>query len=124
MLPNDHTSDKSILPPNGEAIFDRIDDIKRERNIPVEQNMTAIELIEKHRDVIVFIHQAGRPQRDVYIYLEIEEGKLKHADDTLRKAINKVVKNWRNRAAPKATAVTIVKPAPFADTFNTGGNKW
>jgi len=124
MLTNSQMSDQSKLPPNGEAIFDRIDDIKRERNIPVEQNMTAMELIEKHRDAIVLIHQAGRPQKDAYIYLEIEEGKLKHADDTLRKAINKVVKNWRNRAAPTAPALTTVKPAPFADTFNTGGNKW
>ena len=124
MLPINHSLPKEDLPPNGTAIFDRIDDIKRERNLPLHQKMTAAELIEKYREEIVFIHQAGRPQSDVYIYLESQEGKLKHADDTLRKAINKVVRNWRNRAAPTAPALTAVKPAPFADTFNTGGNKW
>ena len=112
MLPTNHSLPQEDLPPEGAAILDRIDDIKRERNLPLHQKMTAAELIEKCREDIVFI------------YLESQEGKLKHADDTLRKAINKVVKNWRNRAALTAPAFTAVKPAPFADTFNTGGNKW
>lgn len=118
MLPTDQAL------PQGRAILDCIDDIKRERGISTHQRMTASELVEKHRDAIVLIHHAGRPQSDVYIYLESQEGKLKHADDTLRKAINKVVKNWRNRGALTAPAVPAVKHAPFADTFNTGGNKW
>lgn len=124
MLPKNQMPEQAKFSPNGETIFDRIDEIKRERKIPVERHMTASELIEKHRDAIVLIHHAGRPQSDVYIYLESEEGKLKHADDTLRKAINKVVKNWRTRGALTTPAVPVVKPAPFADTFNTGGNKW
>lgn len=117
-----HNSEGS--PHHEVTVLNRIDGIKRERGIPLSQKMTASQLIDKHAAAVHIIHQAGRPQSDVYIYLESQEGKLKHADDTIRKAINKVVKNWRNRAALPAPAFTAVKPAPFADTFNTGGNKW
>lgn len=124
MLRTNHEIPQENSPPEGTAILDRIDDIKRERNLPLHQKMTAAELIEKYREEIVFIHRAGRPQSDVYIYLESQEGKLEHADDTLRKAINKVVKNWRNRVAPTSPTVTTAKLAPFADRFNTGGVQW
>lgn len=116
--PHDNHSDEEV------RVLGSIDDVKRERNIPLDQKMTAMELIEKHQAAIHIIHQAGRPQSDVYLYLESQEGKLEHADDTLRKAINKVVKNWRNRVAPTPPAVPTVKPALFADTFNTGGQRW
>lgn len=124
MLPTSDGLPQEDLPPKGTAIFDRIDDIKRERNLPLHQKMTAAELIEKYREEIAFIHQAGRPQSDVYIYLESQEGKLVHADDTLRKAINKIIKSWRNRPSQTAQSVAARKPAPFADRFNVGGEQW
>lgn len=110
---------------NEEArVLDSIDEVKRVRNIPLHKKKTAMEIVEKHKAAIQIIHQAGRPQSDVYIYLENQEGRLEHADDTLRKAINKVVKNWRNRDGSTAPAAATVKPGSFADTFNTGGNSW
>lgn len=105
-------------------VLNTIDEIKREKNIPLDRKMTAMELVRKHEAAIRIIHQAGRPQSDVYLYLEGKEGKLVHADDTIRKAINKVVKGWRNRVATTPPAVPTVKHAPFADTFNTGGERW
>lgn len=121
MLPTNLNLSQEELPPERRTILDRIDDIKRERNIPLHQKMTADEIIEKYREDIVYIHQAGRPQSDVYVYLESQEGKLEHADDTLRKAINKVVKAWRNRPS---VAAAPVKRATFADHLNVGGEKW
>lgn len=121
----------SVTQPNCEAsphhevtVLNRIDGIKRERGIPLHQKMTASQLIDKYAAAIHIIHQAGRPQSDVYIYLESQEGKLEHADDTLRKAINKIIRGWRNRTKPTTPAPATKSPAPFADKFNTGGVQW
>jgi ATP-dependent protease HslVU (ClpYQ) peptidase subunit len=105
-------------------VLQAIDNFKLARNIPVVSRVTAMEIVSKHQDAIILIHKAGRPQSDAFIYIESQEGKLIHAEDTLRKAINRLIKDWRKRPSKSSQPARHQEKPSFADTFNVGGERW
>ncbi|KAB2911748.1 MAG: hypothetical protein F9K30_21525 [Dechloromonas sp.] len=120
--PPDH--DREIEQTTAESVLHDLNQIKKAKAIPIERTPTAFELVTKHRCAIEILHEAGCRQADVYLYLEQKEGKLIHADDTLRKAVNKIIPNWRSKRSDTRYEDTKPRSAPFADRINKGVEEW
>lgn len=109
----------------GERALRDIDEIKKQRGLPIKRKETAEQLVARYAAEVCAIHADGRAQVEVLLLLEAREGPLRHADDTIRKAINRIVPDWRKKPeiAP-ARDITHPRRGPFADRSHEGAERW
>lgn len=79
------------------SVIQKVDAFRKDTNRVSNSRPRADALVKRYEEGIRTLHNAGRPQEDALFLIEIEEGQLLHKPDTLRKAINKMIPDWRKQ---------------------------
>lgn len=109
------------------SVLAKIDAFRVQTNRSRVSRPRAVSMVEKYAVDIRLLHAAGRPQEDALLLIEMEEGKLWHKPDTLRKAINKIIPDWRQTAnidPEVSNSSRVASTRPFEDARSQGGQQW